>query len=173
MGFHAIAVTFAQIDQAGLGLADFHGFKQYPFQQRLETGLGTQAVGDLEETRQGVFHARHRHAQLIDFEYRRATGHWKVEIETANRIRFLHQGAQGFDQNARCHPTQWHTQQQRCQGNQRSLPTHAVSIGEQFIFRHQQRQLQSLGATFLHAAAGHDPLATVSIQPVAFGRAFE
>ncbi|MNP77305.1 hypothetical protein D3C76_1747090 [compost metagenome] len=59
MGLHAVSVTFAQVDQAGLGLADFYRFKQHPLQQRRETGFGAQAVGDLEEARQGVFHPRH------------------------------------------------------------------------------------------------------------------
>ncbi|MNS42195.1 hypothetical protein D3C72_745690 [compost metagenome] len=100
VGFHVRAITFAQIDQAGLGLADFHGFKQHPFQQRGETGFGAEAVSDLEEARQGVFHSCHRHTQLVDFEHRRATGKRKIEIETANRIGLLHQGAQGFDQDS-------------------------------------------------------------------------
>ena len=67
---HAVAVLFAQVNQPRLGLADFHGFEQHPLQQRGETGFGAQAVGDPEEARQGVFHARHRHAQLVDFQHR-------------------------------------------------------------------------------------------------------
>ncbi|MNE80629.1 hypothetical protein D3C80_1772180 [compost metagenome] len=100
MGFHAIAVTFAQVNQPGLGLADFHRFEQHPLQQRCKTGFSAQAVGNLKETGQRVLHARHRHAELVHFEHRRATGNRKIEVETANRIGFLHQCPQGFDQNS-------------------------------------------------------------------------
>ena len=69
-GNEAVTVIFPQVDQAGLGLADIYRFKQYALQQRAKAGLGAEAVGDLEETGQGVFHARHRHAQLVHFKYR-------------------------------------------------------------------------------------------------------
>ena len=58
----------------------------------------------------------------------------------------------------RSQPTQRHAQQQGRQGNQRALPAHAVGIDQQFVFRHQHRQLQPLGAAFLNAAAGNDPV---------------
>ncbi len=67
---HARAVAFAQVDQPGLRLGNLHRFKQHPLQQRGEARFGAKGVGDTEETRQSVFHACHRHAQLIDFKYR-------------------------------------------------------------------------------------------------------
>ncbi|MNF45357.1 hypothetical protein D3C84_264850 [compost metagenome] len=53
------------------------------------------------------------------------------------------------------------------------MPAHAVGVDEQLVLGHQQGQLQSIGPTLLHAAAGHDPLPAIGVQAIALGRAFE
>lgn len=45
----AHAFVFPQVDQPGLGLADLHGFKQHPLQQRVEAGFRGKAGGDFKK----------------------------------------------------------------------------------------------------------------------------
>ena len=57
----AAAVIVQQIKQAPLGLADGDGSVHHAFDQRVELGFRREAGGDVEEARQGVLHAAHRH----------------------------------------------------------------------------------------------------------------
>ncbi len=49
------------------------------------------------------------------------------------------------------------------------MPAQPVGIGQQFVLRHQQCQLQALRATFLDSAARDDPLAAIGTQAIAAG----
>ena len=110
--FQVGTVVFSQVDQACLSLANLDHFNHHRLQQRLKTGVRREAGGDLKETGEGLFHAPHRHGQLMDLQHGGLLLQRVIEIEAANRVGFLHQAFQGFDQQARSHPAQWQTQQQ-------------------------------------------------------------
>ena len=137
--FQVGTVVFSQVDQACLSLANLDHFNHHRLQQRLKTGVRREAGSDLKETGEGFFHAPHRHGQLMDLQHGGLLLQRVIEIEAANRVGFLHQAFQRFDQQARSHPAQWQAQQQHRQRHQRALPAQPISVGQQLVLRHHER----------------------------------
>src|SRR5476651_1135545 len=89
-----------------------------------------------------------------------------VEVEAANRIGLLDQGVQRLDQQPGSQPAEGQAQQQGGQGDQCALPADPVGVRQEFVFRHQQGQLQALGAAFGELRTGDYPLPVRAAQVV-------